>query len=155
MTIIAEMVTPVKLISSPNYAYPMYIKYVNNETFIQWLNQELDKRDWTRGKLARVGGFSHVALVNIYNGKRGPGVEICEKIARALQIPPETVFRQAGLLPNDIDASPEFEKLKYWFGQMTNEEQEAFLEQGRAIVNVRKNRPKEWNGDEWKQLDKK
>jgi transcriptional regulator with XRE-family HTH domain len=113
-----------------------------NMTFVTFIDEELKKRGWRRADLARAAGVSDTALTLVYNGQRKPGVDLCQAIARALKIPPEIVYRHAGLLPNIKADSPEFEELKYWFDQMTDDEQELFLQQGRLMVDVRKNRPK-------------
>jgi hypothetical protein len=36
----------------------------------------------------------------IYSEQRKPGPEVCESIARALDLPPDVVYRAAGLLPS-------------------------------------------------------
>lgn len=68
--------------------------------FTQWLEEEIETRGWTLRELGRRSGLTHVAISNVLNGVRNPGVEFCLKIARALQTPPELVFRCAGLLPD-------------------------------------------------------
>lgn len=69
------------------------------ETFITWLNIELNKRNWRLSDLARAANLDTGSVSRILSGTRRPGPEVCLAIARALQLPPETIFRQAGLLP--------------------------------------------------------
>lgn len=47
----------------------------------------------------------------IASEQRKPGVDICESIARALDYPPETVYRLAGLLP---PIPPDQERVENW-----------------------------------------
>ena len=71
----------------------------NNSTFIKWLSAEIDDRGWTLREMARRSDLTHVAISNVLNEVRNPGVEFCLKVARAFHVPPERVFRRAGLLP--------------------------------------------------------
>lgn len=80
-------------------------------TFEIWLDEQLDKRGWNRSDLARKGNFNPSALSNIYTGRRKPGIDICNAIAAALKLPPEEVYREAGLLPAVTNQLQEDEKM--------------------------------------------
>lgn len=67
--------------------------------FVQWLDEELARRNWRPADLARVGGISTGSLSHIYSGARSIGPDVANAIAKAFKIPPDTVFRHAGLLP--------------------------------------------------------
>lgn len=67
--------------------------------FSEWLQSELDKRQWRQADLARSGKIATSMLSRIINRERFPGPDTCRSIARAFGIPPEEVLRQAGLLP--------------------------------------------------------
>lgn len=71
----------------------------DQQEFIDWLNQQLEARNWQPAQLAKAAGVYQSTLGNILNGTRRLGPEIGVKIARALDLPPELVFRKAGLLP--------------------------------------------------------
>jgi transcriptional regulator with XRE-family HTH domain len=68
-------------------------------SFVEWLEGELSKRRWTRADLAREAKLSQTSFSKIFSGERKPGPDLCNAIARALNIAPEIVFRRAGLLP--------------------------------------------------------
>jgi transcriptional regulator with XRE-family HTH domain len=68
-------------------------------TFSEWLNAELAKRDWSAADLARQAGVTRGTISNILNDTRNPGPDACVGIARALEMDPVAVFRLAGLLP--------------------------------------------------------
>lgn len=74
-------------------------KMVSMEKLTVWILGELEQRDWKPADLARRAGMSTGALSNIMSGNRRPGPDACVAIARALSVPPEKVFRIAGLLP--------------------------------------------------------
>jgi transcriptional regulator with XRE-family HTH domain len=113
---------------------------VENNHFTSWLNSELDKQGWTQSELARRAGLSRGTLSNITSGSKGVGEETCRAIARAFNIPPETVFRAAGILPNHPGTDEDFEELKHLFNQMTDEEQLEFLAMGRLKIDLRAKR---------------
>lgn len=67
--------------------------------FVEWLEGELKERRWTRADLARATSMTSATMTRVFNGERKPGPDLCNAIAEALGIPPEMVFRKAGLLP--------------------------------------------------------
>ncbi len=67
--------------------------------FVTWLTKEMEDRGWNNSELARRAGLVPSAISQVIAGNRGTGPEFCRSVARALGLPPETVFRKAGLLP--------------------------------------------------------
>lgn len=65
-----------------------------------WLTEELENRGWSIRELARRASTSHTTISQVLSLQREPTWEFCAQIAGALEIPPETVFRKAGLLPS-------------------------------------------------------
>ena len=109
--------------------------------FTDWLDNELNKRHWNRAELARQINMTEPALSHIYSddpkSKRKPGVDMCRAIAKAFGMPPEMVFRQAGLLPSIEADTSQYEELKHWFSQMSEDERDLFLQQGRLLIEHR------------------
>jgi len=68
--------------------------------FVTWLTSEMETRGWNNSELARRAGLVPSAISQVIAGNRGTGPEFCRSVARALGLPPETVFRKAGLLPD-------------------------------------------------------
>lgn len=73
------------------------------ENMTEWINEELNKRGWTMRELARRAGLGSSTLSLILSGQRKPGTRFCKKIAKALGVSPEEVYRHAGLLPDMPD----------------------------------------------------
>src|SRR6266571_7777472 len=80
--------------------------------FSTWLNEELQRRGWTQGKLISQSGtndderLSSAAVSRYSTGKMLPDVASCQKIARAFGLPVDVVLRKAGLidpLPDEPD----------------------------------------------------
>lgn len=70
------------------------------DTFRNWLKAELETRNLSQKELAEKSGITPAQISRIISGSRGAGDDAIVAIARALRIPPETVFRAAGILPN-------------------------------------------------------
>ena len=68
--------------------------------FVDWLWNELDRRSWSQAQLARKAEVTRSVINSVLNRKSFPGVEVCRGIAYAFSLPPEEVFRKAGLLPD-------------------------------------------------------
>lgn len=68
------------------------------ETFFQWLEDQLRIRGWKPADLSRASGISNATISRILNSTRQAGPDACRKIARALNISQEEVFRQRGFL---------------------------------------------------------
>lgn len=82
--------------------------------FSVWLLNELESRGWRSVDLATEAKLTKGTVSNILNGNRNPGWDACLSIANALQIPPEDVFKRAGLLPGRREPTDDllFEELK-------------------------------------------
>ncbi|GAP11783.1 predicted transcriptional regulators [Bellilinea caldifistulae] len=95
--------------------------------FSEWLLNQLNSRGWTQAELARRAGVSRTAISDVISDKHSAGFELCLAISRALNLPPETVFRAAGLLPPVSPAIALSEEVMYLLQKLPVEEQERFL----------------------------
>ncbi len=98
------------------------------KTFGDWLENEMNNRGWRPVDLANKARISRGSLSNIINDLRRPGPDICRAIANALQVPPEKVFRQAGLLPPKPETDERLEKAMHLFQQLSPEKQQFVLD---------------------------
>ena len=94
--------------------------------FPDWLANELTKRDISPSELARLSNKSPAVITRILNGERRPAPETIEAIAHALRLPPETVFRAAGLLPPLPPEDAEWEIWREKLEQLTPENRQRF-----------------------------
>ena len=62
--------------------------------FDKWLSQQISKTELTPASFAKRAGFSKQAIYNYLDG-RTPDRDGLEKIAHALRLPPEEVFKIA------------------------------------------------------------
>ena len=88
----------------------------------------MNRRGWSQSDLARAGGFNRATISLILSEDRSPGPEVCTGIAKAFKIPPESVFRIAGLLPPEPEYDAGFEEWKYLLSQLSVREREELYE---------------------------
>jgi transcriptional regulator with XRE-family HTH domain len=110
------------------------IIYTPMRKFTEWLNEELQKRDWSYNELARRAGLSSGGISLVMNEARKPGPELCLAIARALNKDPVTVFRLAGLLPPEPDGDPDAKQALHLFRQLSPTQKEMLLTQMEALA---------------------
>lgn len=70
-----------------------------NLDFPEWLQSELDKRNWRPTDLAKRARLSDAAISRILRGSRNADTETLIAFADVFNISPITIFRAAGLLP--------------------------------------------------------
>ena len=105
--------------------------------FVAWLDAELEQRNWSYNQLARRAGLSHSMLSRVRAGAP-PGWSICHAVAGALDLPPEEVFRQAGLLPPIPVEQAEYEQLRYLLTQLSEEDRQELIEIARLKLRLEK-----------------
>ena len=92
---------------------------IDNE-FTTWLEEEIKERYWTYNELGRQAGLSSATISLVMTGRRNPGPDFCTGVAKALGLPPELVFRKAGILPpaqeNDDDY---WQELRHYLRQLS------------------------------------
>lgn len=71
--------------------------------FVDWLQVQLNKRDWRQATLAKKGRINTGYLAQIMKRMRPPGPGTLIKIADALGIPREVVFSKFGYLSEPTD----------------------------------------------------
>lgn len=112
-------------------------------TFADWLTQELNQRDMSPADLARAMRKDQGIISRLLRGERNPNPETLTAIARALRLPPETVFRAAGLLPPVSEVDELKADIIDLTAQMSREEQREVLEYLRMKRRLREEREQE------------
>lgn len=97
--------------------------------FQEWLEEKLREMGWKPADLARAANIRYATLSRILNGQRNAGPDVCLAVARALKVPPEKVFRRAGLLP-PLPASEDDATLK----ELQDIAQQLSLEKRREVL---------------------
>lgn len=110
-------------------------------SFPEWLLEQMDSLRLSQADLARKSGLTTAAISRILTGSRDAGPDACRAIARALDLPEELVFRQAGLLSPETPAAdaPNLAEWIHLYRKASPEERERMLELARVLS--RHNRP--------------
>jgi transcriptional regulator with XRE-family HTH domain len=106
-------------------------------SFVDWLNTQLAQRDWTNSKLAQKSGMAPSTISMVISRQANPGWDFCKAVASAFGIPPEHVFRRAGLLSPKPESDEEVEELLYYYEQLSPQEQRHLLITARALSEAR------------------
>lgn len=102
--------------------------------FPEWLQSELDNREWTQADLARKAELSRTVISRVMNGERLPGIDFCKGVARALGLRDIDVMRRAGLAdPEPVTDAPSLRELITRFATLSDEDQESVLKMVRAL----------------------
>jgi transcriptional regulator with XRE-family HTH domain len=91
-------------------------------TFIEFVESEMEKREWTRADLSRKSGISQPQITRVLNGAQSPGDVFIDGIARAFDLPVDIVYRAARELPADEKRSELEKQAVYWFEKIESEE---------------------------------
>jgi transcriptional regulator with XRE-family HTH domain len=73
-----------------------------DNTFVKWLQDQLNEHDWTPQVLAAKAGVAQATLSNVINRKRAAGPELLRAIAKALDKSQVEVFKIAGLIDEEL-----------------------------------------------------
>ncbi len=74
-----------------------------SDTLRAWLSEELERRKWSQGELARQSGISRPYISQVLSGDASPSVNFVAKVAAALNEPLDKLMRLAGILPSSED----------------------------------------------------
>jgi len=108
------------------------------DEFVSWLRSELELRGWDQAELARRSSVTTAQISRIISGERRAGAEVCRKIARALQLPIEEVYRKSGLLPSKGIQPAGSEELLFLFKEMGDDDRRRLLALARALHELEK-----------------
>jgi transcriptional regulator with XRE-family HTH domain len=81
--------------------------------FSDWLTNQLMEQNMSPAHLSRLMRKDQGVISRILSGERRPSNETIEAIARALKLPPDQVFRAAGILPQKSEEDEWVEKMDY------------------------------------------
>lgn len=103
---------------------------VNKVDFADWLQMELKQREMSQAELARKSGLATASISMLVTGRNQPKATTCLALARALNLPAETVLKAADLLP-ELPApagDPSIGEVTDVMKRMTAEERQEILE---------------------------
>ena len=107
--------------------------------FSDWITEQINERGWKKKELAKRSGLDISFTCQIIKGKIRPGAVACRAIAKGLDVPEVTVFRQIGYLTEDPLNDPSVETFITIISQLSEEDQSELLEIARLKLD-RQNR---------------
>jgi len=99
--------------------------------FKNWLLDKLKEKDWTQADLARATSLTTGAVSNYING-RIPDEAALRKIAKALKLPAETVFRAAGILPPALPSNPLVDEVTFLAAKLPQQDVQDLIDLARS-----------------------
>jgi len=103
------------------------------DEFAEWLRQELQKRGWDQAELATLSQTSTALISRMLSAERLPGAVVARRLARALHLAPEEVFRAAGILPRPVPQPQGLEELVHLFTELGDDDRHKLLAVARAF----------------------
>ena len=123
---------------------------MTDTNFPKWLEQQRNEKGWSQSDLSRAAGISR-QVISDYEGYKRKffDEDILKKIARAFKMPPEHVFRMAGLLPQKADTDEWVEEMNHKMGLLDHAKRpmaerllNALLEEDKPVLVHKKARAK-------------
>ncbi len=104
--------------------------------FVDWLTAQLQEKNWSQAELARRSGL-HKQSIHYYLTQtvRPPHPHALAKIACALGLPVEEVYRVAGVLSTPPEINETIEEIMHEIQDMPREDQQEVL----AFVRMKNN----------------
>lgn len=96
----------------------------------------------SQSDLARATGITTAQMSRIISGERNAGKETILNIAHALKLPPETVFRAAGLLPPQSPETELISRIVHLTSELPEEDQADILEYAQMRHRIAEERGK-------------
>jgi transcriptional regulator with XRE-family HTH domain len=109
---------------------------MSRELFAKWLQDEMQSRGWDQSDLMRHANLTTGVVSRILSLEREPSPKTLRAIARAMQVPPEDVFRRAGLLPRSTAMPDGAEELLQYFRSAGEEDRRRMLRVVRALYEA-------------------
>lgn len=110
------------------------------QKFISWLDSQLKSKGWSDYQLTKRAGLAHSVMSKARSGVRPISWDACVALATALELPPETVLRKAGLLPAKAEESPLNDEIIYLMGNLPLDDQTEILNIARMKLERQKNK---------------
>lgn len=114
------------------------MKHVMPVEFWTWLDQRLEATGLNDAQLAKKAEISQSVISKARKDVQPIGWDACAAIASALGVPPETVFRLAGLLDKEKNWRAEFDEWKGLFSELSADDQAELL----ALAYMKRERGK-------------
>jgi transcriptional regulator with XRE-family HTH domain len=107
---------------------------------VLWLTKSIEDKGWSLRELARRSGVSHTTISLVLTQQRLPTWDFCAQVAQVFDMPPEQVFRMAGLLPPLSEDKEKEEELLGHFYELDNNGKKEAIAVIQALKEARESR---------------
>jgi transcriptional regulator with XRE-family HTH domain len=108
--------------------------------FADWLREKLKKENWSQAELSRRSGVSPAQITRVISGERGLGEQSILAIAQALKLPPEEVFRAAGLLPSVSAERSKINELEHLANMLGDDDLQEVIEYAKMRLRLKEDK---------------
>jgi len=108
------------------------------DSFGMWLQQQREKLGISQAELARLAGLNRAVVNKMENNATKPEAETLLATSRALKLPPETVFRAAGLLPPKPEHNERITEATYILSMLEEEDIDEIIQIARMKLERKK-----------------
>ncbi len=114
-----------------------------NNDFVNWLKAQMQDRNWSQAGLARASGINKQTIhYYLTHSSKPPHAHVLAKIAYALGLPVEQVYRAAGFLPHPPHISETIEQILHEVEDLPERDRQEVLAFIRMEKKLRKQRKK-------------
>jgi transcriptional regulator with XRE-family HTH domain len=99
---------------------------MGSKAFIEWLNEELRKRNWSQNELAHESGLTSGMISRVLSGQR-PGLEACKALAETFAVDLVLVLQLAGHLKPAPVASWEVDVVMSKLSRLSGDDREDLM----------------------------
>ncbi|MBI5945351.1 MAG: helix-turn-helix transcriptional regulator [Chloroflexi bacterium] len=110
--------------------------------FSSWLLKKLEEQKMTQSELARKSKISTGQISRILSGTRGAEGKTLSAIAKALGIPTDVVFREAGLMTQELEMDALTKEGAYILERLEIEERKNAIRHLRLCLKIQEERKK-------------
>jgi len=109
-----------------------------NDKFIEWLYKELKSRNMSQRQFALLAGLSPGTISHVLGGSRNPGLDFCEKIAEALDIPTILVLEKAEIISKEeIGKDTDFLLLEHLYHSLDKQDRRLLIDFAKMLKHKR------------------
>ena len=108
----------------------------SKQGFVDFIRDELSKRNWAHAELARRSGISQAHISRVINSNYQPGIEFLNSIASCMNLSKEYIYKLAGLLSENPKSNVIIEEIHQILESLSNEDQKLVL----GFINLLKDR---------------
>lgn len=111
---------------------------VNKVDFQNWLQTAMDNMGWGQTDLATRAGVDRQMVYGWLKQGKKPNEDSLQRIAKAFDVPPEVVYRAAGMKLSPTSIPTDIQQAVHEMEDLNNQDREEVVAYIRMLKNLRK-----------------